>query len=197
MIETLKLSCIEEESEEEVEEELDENESNVASESVSKKTMSREEFAERVKEIFMGFVSGGMSPNEAGAKAILQANEESLSMKTSAMEINEPENEKEEEETFNAKDIERGAISLIIKYITKVKDNPSTPKYRMIKLGNKIFDQITSSKYALKYIEFLGFQLFHNEFDFVATIPLSSDITLMKLTAEEFLSTYDDDMQMN
>ena len=70
MIETLKISCIEEETEEEVEEELE-----VEVSAPIEKSFSKEEYAERVKTIFLSLVGEGYSPNEAGAKALIQANE--------------------------------------------------------------------------------------------------------------------------
>lgn len=188
MIETLKISCIEEETEEEVEEELE-----VEVSAPIEKSFSKEEYAERVKTIFLSLVGEGYSPNEAGAKALIQANETIGLGSPSQEEEDKSKNDEKEEaekvaEKIDAKDLEHDVISLVLKYISNVEKNPSTPKFRMMKLGNKFFDKITSSTNGLRFIEFLGFHLFHSEVDFAATIPLSADIASMKSTAEEFLA---------
>jgi len=193
MIETLKLSCIEEESEEEVEEELEASDTNATTQPPVEKSMTQEEFSVRVRGIFQSLVAEGLPPNEAGAKALLQANEEATNLKTTAMEINDPANQVVEE-SFEPKDIDQEVVSLVIKYISNIEQNPCTPKYRLMKLGNKIFDQVTVSKNALGFIEYLGFQLFHIDLDFVASVPLSANVSLMKLTAQDFLSEHGEGM---
>lgn len=68
---------------------------------------------------------------------------------------------------------------LVIKYIENARRNPSCPKYRSVRLSNKVFDRITSSEQGVDFIMRCGFQVYFSGLDYVASIPLAANLEEM------------------
>lgn len=182
----LKLSCIEEKAEKES--------SPTASNAANTNTvpMTKEEQTARIHVIFAELVSEGLKPNEAALKAIQQVSEEVKASKQ-ANDVQQVEVQQvEPEDKFEPKHIDREVVSLVMKYIDNVEKNPSTVRFRNMRLGNKIFDhKITSTKDGLRFIQHLGFHIFSTDIDYYAALPLSANIASMKKYAEELLDNED------
>ncbi|KAL7534242.1 hypothetical protein ACHAXR_005749, partial [Thalassiosira sp. AJA248-18] len=175
----------------------------------SEKLPSTEDSATRVKEIFTKLVADGMQPNAAAAEAIKQATaeqkqpssvaelEEGTLQGTSekcAGEMGSIAVEKMAENVcqLNAGDKTKLAnvLSTAKKYVANVRKDPSNPRFRNFRLSNKVFDQITSVSGGIELLQNLGFQVFHSDIDFVASIPLSADLKLMGDVFDSLLKTY-------
>jgi len=68
---------------------------------------------------------------------------------------------------------------LIIKYVSNARRDPSCPKYRSIRLSNKVFDRITSSDRGIDLIIRCGFHVHVTDVDYIASIPLAANLELM------------------
>ena len=68
---------------------------------------------------------------------------------------------------------------LIIKYVDNARRDPSCPKYRSIRLSNKVFDRITSSDQGIDFVRQCGFHVYVTDVDFIASIPLAANLELM------------------
>jgi thiol-disulfide isomerase/thioredoxin len=151
----------------------------------SKDEPSTEEFAGRVKEIFTQLVMKGVEPNTAAVNAIEQATSDQhvsfactkleggtlsgrVELKTGRSVINQ----------LNDKDVNR-ILTIANKYVTNVHKDPSNPRFRNIRLGNRVFDQITSTPGSIELLTNLGFSVYHSDDDFVASIPLAVDSKVM------------------
>lgn len=148
---------------------------------------STEDFAARVKEIFSQLVTTGMEPSSAAAKAIEQAS--SVKKDSSAFTILEvgtlsgiSEVNTGSDATvlcqLNDKDVNK-VLTIAWKYVTNVQKDPSNPRFRNFRLSNKVFDQITSTPGSIEFLTNLGFVVYHSDDDFVASIPLSVDLTAL------------------
>lgn len=175
----------------------------------SEKLPSTEDSASRVKEIFTKLVADGMQPNAAAAEAIKQATAEQK-QSSSAAELEEGtlqgtsekcaveigsiavEETAENVCQLNAGDKTKLAnvLSTAKKYVANVRKDPSNPRFRNFRLSNKVFDQITSVSGGIELLQNLGFQVFHSDIDFVASIPLSVDLKLMGDVFDSLLKTY-------
>ncbi len=146
---------------------------------------STEDFSCRVKEIFSQLVMTGVEPNTAAAKAIEQATSDkkyspgcvkldvgtlsgTVELKTGRSVIYQ----------INDQDVNR-ILTIANKYVTNVQKDQSNPRFRNIRLGNKVFDQITSTPGGIELLTNLGFSVYHSDDDFVASIPLSVDLKSM------------------
>ena len=176
-METLKLSCAEEDQQSE------EDESNNMTSSIDLGT--KESQSARIKEIFDKLVNEGLNPTAACVQAIEQVAKEVKGLKSSAMDIDDEENLPIVR--LGVLDVDEKIVLLVLKYLGNIENNLSTPKYRVMRLANKVFDQITASRNGLRFIEQLGFQIFNADHDFVATVPLAADIESLKNAAEGFL----------
>jgi hypothetical protein len=203
MMEILKLSCVQDmECDGETEVRLNPYLQRRHDEVVEKKdqVMSQEEQAALIKEYFSELVGEGMSPNEAAAKAINKV----ASLKTGGtIKENMMANllpgtlrgkiNSETQELYNvlpsSADL-KVVLSTAKKYVDNVQKQPFTPKFRNFKLSNKFFDKITSSEGGLEYItNQLGFCIYNNGIDFMASIPLSMDIAALKKRIDDLLSS--------
>jgi nucleoredoxin len=150
------------------------------------------DFAARVKEIFPVLVAMGMEPNAAAAKAIEQVTtEQTKSTKTIAkLDVGTLLGTSEicnvidafsnvPELLINDTDNMRIVLNVAKKYVTNVLKDPTIPRFRNIKLSNKVFDQITSISGGIELLTNLGFAVYHTDEDFVASIPLYIDLTTM------------------
>jgi nucleoredoxin len=151
------------------------------------------DFAARVKEIFPQLVAMGMEPNAAAAKAIEQVTaEQTKSTNTFAeLDVGTLVGKSEISNVIDAginvtvffqvnDDTDmRSVLTVAKKYITNVLKDPTTPRFRNIKLSNKVFDQITSISGGIELLTSLGFAVYHTDEDFVASIPLYVDLTRM------------------
>ena len=148
--------------------------------------LTKEEQADRIKELFASFVKDGMAPNEAGRHAILALSKELATLKS---KIADSKKCLEEKTIFDPKQmgLEKATIQLVLKYIQNVEENPCTPKFRFLKFANKMFDDVVTAKGGLEFCKYLGFDIYFADVDCVATIPIAANITLMKTTALEVL----------
>lgn len=171
--------------------------------------LSTEESADRVKELFSQLVAKGMQPNAAAAEAIKQTTAEQSKAQVPtklkegplrgtseiyAVELEKKSIEAMAEKTcqLNAGDKQRvvNLLSTANKYVVNVKKDPSSPRFRNFKLSNKIFDQITSTPGSIDLLTSLGFTVFNSDADFVASIPLSADLTVMGEVFDKLLHAY-------
>lgn len=195
IMEVLKLSCIED-----IECNKAEDTSNLYVERSDDKVfeieqsaaMSKEEQATRIKEYFTQLVSEGVSPNEAAVLAINRVAKDmtdgqvgvlpGLAGSKSNYTGNNQSNTPHIPEHFN--DI----LLTAQRYVENVQKRPWSPKYRNFKISNKIFDNITSRKGGLDYLTSqLGFRLYCNETDFMASIPLCVDTDILLQRIEDRL----------
>ena len=81
-------------------------------------------------------------------------------------------------------------LSTAKKYVANVQKNPSNPRFRNFRLSNKVFDRITSTPGSIGLLKSLGFVIFHSDADFVTSIPLSVDLTLMGSVFDNLMKLY-------
>jgi hypothetical protein len=186
MYEAMKASCIEDSTNQNEEMEIDVDSTRLQ----TNKIMTLEDQRNRVVEIYNQLCGEGMVMNEAGAKAIQQVTEEVQAAKGICIEIDEaklnPENEPVFEDTFDPTSISPEVVYVVLKYLTNIEENPFTPRFRMLRFSNQVFDQVVSSRGGLHFIvQILGFDVFSVGTDFVAVIPLAANISQMiKLTQD-------------
>jgi hypothetical protein len=186
MYEAMKASCIEDSTNQNEEMEIDVDSTRLE----TNKIMTLEDQRNRVVEIYNQLCGEGMVMNEAGAKAIQQVTEEVQAAKGICIEIDEaklnPENEPVFEDTFDPTSISPEVVYVVLKYLTNIEENPFTPRFRMLRFSNQVFDQVVSSRGGLHFIvQILGFDVFSVGTDFVAVIPLAANISQMiKLTQD-------------
>jgi len=154
--------------------------------------LTLEEQRKRVIEIFTKLCGEGMIANEAAAKAILQVAEELQVIKGAYMEIDGDASNLESEvvvqDVFDPKSISPEVAKVVLKCITNIEKNPFTPRFRMVKLSNRVFDQVTSSRGGLQLIvQYLGFDVFAVGIDFVAVVPLAANIPEMIKVAQDIM----------
>jgi thiol-disulfide isomerase/thioredoxin len=164
----------------------------------SKVMPSTDDFADRVKEIFSQLISTGMEPNTAAVKAIEQATsgqKDSLActklevgMLIGTVEI-KIGNDTIVMNQLNDKDMKK-VLTIANKYVTNVQKDPSNPRFRNFRLGNKVFDQITSTPGSIELLTNLGFSVYHSDDDFVASIPLAVDLRAMCHVFNKLLKIY-------
>jgi len=186
MYEAMKASCIEDSTNQNEEMEIDVDSTRLE----TNKIMTLEDQRNRVVEIYNQLCGEGMVMNEAGAKAIQQVTEEVQAAKGICIEVDEaklnPENEPVFEDTFDPTSISPEVVYVVLKYLTNIEENPFTPRFRMLRFSNQVFDQVVSSRGGLHFIvQILGFDVFSVGTDFVAVIPLAANISQMiKLTQD-------------
>jgi len=165
--------------------------------------------AARVKEIFAELVGKGMAPNTAAAEAIKQATAEQKNPGPSArleegdvqgtcenstveMGIVAVEAVAEKICQLNGGDKDKlgKVLSTAKKYVANVQKDPYNPRFRNFRLSNKVFDTITSTPGSIELLTKLGFVVFHSDMDFVASIPLSVDLSLMGDVFDNLLKAY-------
>lgn len=197
MMDILKLSCIEnmdidcDETEEAINPYLE------RSDAVNTQTikMSKEEQAIRIKNYFSQLVSEGMTPNDAVVKAINAVAKEVSSGVISGILLL-PSNLKgtKQTESKNPFQVASSASDLkdilltTKKYVKNVQKQPYNPKFRCFRLSNKFFDKITSTEGGLDYVvKDLGFRTYNTSLDFMASIPLSTDIDVLEKRIDDIL----------
>jgi len=170
---------------------------------------SQELLAARVKKIFTKLVAEGTEPNTAGAQAIQQATIECKHSPTTSLDeglvLGKRQNYSQDDTNFvkivseemytlhsNDKSLVLGVLVVAKKYIANVQKDPSNPRFRTFRLGNKVFDQITSKLGGVNLLTSLGFSCFHSDVDFMASIPLSMDLELMSTVVEKIIDKYTD-----
>jgi hypothetical protein len=150
------------------------------------------DFAARVKEIFPQLVAMGMEPNAAAAKAIEQVTAEQKKSTNTFAELDVGTLVGKSEicnvidaginvtDFFQVNDTDmRSVLTVAKKYITNVLKDPTTPRFRNVRLSNKVFDQITSISGGIELLTNLGFAIYHTDDDFVASFPLYIDLTML------------------
>jgi hypothetical protein len=74
----------------------------------------------------------------------------------------------------------RAVLETALAYLTNASRAPYDPKFRSVKLSNKIADRITHTREGIDIIECLGFKVIALDNDFYATILLGTDLEAMK-----------------
>ena len=164
------------------------------------------DFAARVKEIFPQLVATGMEPNAAAAKAIEQVTAEQTKSTNTFAELDVGTLVGKSEicnvidagvnvtEFFQVNDTDmRSVLTVAKKYITNVLKDPTTPRFRNVRLSNKVFDQITSISGGIELLKNLGFAIYHTDDDFVASIPLYIDLTRICSVFDKLLKSISSD----
>lgn len=149
--------------------------------------MSKEEQRERIKQIFSQLVEKGTSPNDAALRAIQQVAKEIEERKANKRMRCLGDVGKNDESSFAPENVSPEILSLLLKYIDNIEKHPSNVKFRTIKFSNKKFDMVTSTLDRSELLEYLGFHIFPTDIDFVATVPLASDVSRMKQFITEML----------
>jgi nucleoredoxin len=175
--------------------------------------LSKNDMAERVKELFPLLVAQGLSPNEAAAEAIKQVTSshqsnprgtkldsgsvEGYSKIVTHYDTNVVLNMSVEKSAgniyrLNSDDKEKvvALLSTAQKYVANVQKDPTNPRFRNFRLSNKVFDKITSNAGSMELLKSLNFSVFHSDVDFVASIPLSVDLELLSKVLDKVLKTY-------
>ena len=146
------------------------------------------DFSAHVKKSFTQLVATGMEPNSAAAEAIKLA---TIDHKD-PIAITRLETGKlgGTSELINGKGICENlcelsrtdvinVLTIAKRYLSNVQKDPSNPRFRNFRLGNKVFDQITSTPGGIAFLTDLGFSVFHSDDDFVASIPLTVNLAEM------------------
>ena len=199
MIEILKLSCVEDMdcSDEHISNPyVERSNEEFQRNAVTKRTMSKEEQAMRIKDLFTNYVAKGLPPNDAAAKAINEVASEAISLKVGQLQLdpgslsgtyttNVIGSSAIMPDTTSLKDV----LHTAKKYVENVQKKPYSPKFRSFKISNRFFDNITSADGGLECIvKYLGFAIHTAPLDYMASIPLSADTDAMKERIDALLS---------
>ena len=163
-----------------------------------------------IKESFAKFVAEGLEPNVAAAKAIQMVAEQKKSNTTASLDPG-PLNDvawKSIDQTISSSSEATSCVATLnesnnaalqtvlstaLKYVENVKREPWTPKFRSFKLSNKIVDRATRIEGALDLLCSLGIYIYSTETDFMACIPLSTDLHQMETSMKALLSEFSHD----
>jgi len=154
------------------------------------KTSSPFDAAGRIKEFFEKLVAEGTDPTSAAAKAIgLVAEEQETDSKLPAGHLDKcstrtgPILSSGDLDDAIARAIEWNSSSAVadvlattMKYLKNATKEPWSPKFRQIKLSNKVVDQVTRVEGAISILQSLGFEIIGSSQDFKAVIPVSVDL---------------------
>ena len=156
-----------------------------------------------IKKIFSELVASGMTPNEAAAEAIKQSSIHSATLtegplkadashSDGSLEVLSVENTADKilQTNHGEKAKLTGIISTAKKYVTNAQKDQTNPRYRVFRLSNKVFDQITSVPGSITLLSCIGFSIFSSDIDFVASIPLSTDLKAMVEVLDKLLEMY-------
>lgn len=167
-------------------------------ENYGERAASSVDISARVKEIFSELVATGMDPNSAAAEAIKQTTTEQKDsmditrletgtlIGTSEVYVCEGMSGKLCE--LNKSDI-KNVLAIAKRYLVNAQKDPSNPRFRSFRLGNKVADQITSTPGGVAFLTDLGFSVFHSDDDFVATIPLTVNLEAMADVFDNLINT--------
>ena len=89
---------------------------------------------------------------------------------------------------LNKSDI-KNFLAIAKRYLVNAQKDPSNPRFRSFRLGNKVADQITSTPGGVAFLTDLGFSVFHSDDDFVATIPLTVNLEAMADVFDNLINT--------
>jgi hypothetical protein len=214
LVEMLEMSC--QEDKESVDEE---NSYLVRKEGDSKGSSNAPpvDTAERIKELFSQLVVDGEDPNKAAAKAIKMVAEEQKTASTTksygpgslsglALEPSDVVETTAATTTvdkaianitaWNApdgKDALQAVVSTAQKYVENARKEPWNPKFRIMKLGNKVVDRIVRVEGGLGLLLSLGLYVYPSEQDMMACIPLSVDLDGLYAEMEKILEKLGDE----
>jgi hypothetical protein len=159
------------------------------------------DLAAEVKKIFEMLVAEGSDPNSAAAKAIALVAEEQKKgpkletgpLNGKAVRAGPPSNVDALDEGFanalvwNSPTVVSTILTTASKYVKNATKEPWSPKFRTLKLSNKVADQITRLEGGLKLLQCLGFEIFATSQDFKAMIPAVVDLERMLETINKLL----------
>ena len=156
-----------------------------------------------IKKIFTELVASGMTPNDAAAEAIKRSSIQSVSLTEGplkadtghsdvSLEIMSVENTAEAMLRKNHGDKAKltTVLSTAKKYVTNVQKDETNSRFRVFRLSNRVFDQITSVPGSITLLRCIGFSIFSSDIDFVASIPLSTDLKAMVEVLDKLLEVY-------
>ena len=161
-----------------------------------------------IKEMFAKLVADGLEPNAAAAKAIQMVAEQKDSAKSASFDagpLNDIAwNTVENVSTPSTEEVAalvvawnnasnaavRTAVATALKYLENVIREPWTAKFRSFKLSNKVVDRMTRVDGAIYLICSLGLYVYATDQDFMACIPLSTDLDGMHETMTKLLEIF-------
>ncbi len=153
--------------------------------------------SQRIQELFLQLTqTDGMEPNAAAAKAIQilsqeQQKQESTTPKLSAGNLTSTTKENNDENDGSPTEVVKIEVAkIILKYVNNARKHPNTPKFRSIKVSNKVFDKIMSMPGGILHLLNSGhLQLHHTQTDFYATIPLDADLEEMQKSLSSIVTS--------
>eukprot|EP00804_Cyclotella_cryptica_P029072 CCRYP_005259-RA/>CCRYP_005259-RA protein AED:0.02 eAED:0.02 QI:1661/1/1/1/0.75/0.6/5/3045/1066 len=172
---------------------------------IRKKTANNsDDSAAVVKSLFTELVADGMSPNEAAAEAIKRTTQKPLglfegSLKGFGSVVDSPQTHsisivKAAEVLLHLNGGDKSKVANVVttakKYVTNALKEPTNSRFRTFRLGNKVFDQITSVAGSIQLLTCVGFSVFPSDADFVAAIPLSLNLNEMNNVLDKLLEVY-------
>ena len=159
--------------------------------------------AAQVKEIFTKLVAEGEAPNTAAAKAIKLVGQavqhspfgEGVLSAVSSTQIEVAPAEVKIQELVarikmnnpNAEDITQLIFRHLCVFLDNAAREPWNPKYRSMKLSNKVVDRMTRVEGSLELICRLGMRVVPTSQDFLVTIPLSADLDRIRTDVSNVL----------
>ena len=182
--ETLALSCQEDDEKDDTNKEPNPYLILETSPSSPMDEKKKQDPSQRIQELFIKLTqTDGMEPNAAAAKAIQilsqeQQKQESTTPKLSAGNLTSitKDNNHENNES-STEEVETEVAKIILKYVNNARKHPNTPKFRSIKVSNKVFDRVMAMPGGIVQLLNSGhIQLYHTQTDFYATIPLDADL---------------------
>ena len=81
-------------------------------------------------------------------------------------------------------------LSIAKKYVANVQKDPYNPRFRNFKLSNKVFDTITTTRGSVDLLTTIGFAVYPSDVDFIATIPLSTNLELLCNVLDSLIKAY-------
>ncbi len=154
------------------------------------------DFSARVKELFAQLIATGMEPNSAAAEAIMATIDQKNPNAITRLETGTLSGTSElfvskgvcenlcELKRTNAMNV----LTIAKRYLSNVQKDPSNLRFRNVRLGNKVFDQITSTPGGIAFLTDLGFSVFHSDDDFIASIPMTANLAEMADVFENLLN---------
>lgn len=196
IMETLALSCKEENRQKPLNVEVDPYLKRASTTTNTTETKSYDPSI-RIKEIFDELVVTGLDPNVAAAQAIGQVGKEQAAYTTSTAALTPGAlagtaeillvTAVDKEENGLQPTAERIVAETAKRYLDNVLKNPHSPRFRSFRTSNAVFDRISSSTDGVEAVVGLGFAAYGGDADWTACIPLAADLEDMHERIERVL----------